>query len=822
MPLSPRDIITQGTWHHALFTTYSLSLSFFESNLLNGGLRKKGCREIWVVADLDGYANSLAERQSRSVGQHYHLVPVALPRGVFHPKCGYLSGPDGDLLLIGSGNLTFGGYGKNIEVLEVFQSATHPTVFTQFADFLTALRNRQDFINPDNGWLDRFEPMARRAGSRTTAASDTPPPRLIHSTNQSVLDQLVETCRMIGPVSCARVLSPFFDPKAEAVVNLANRLALPRTVIGLVPGQDESSTFPFKTPPAALRAQAATIAVEGATRKLHAKWLELDLPENQRLTLTGSINATRQALCSTNNIEVGIIRVEPSSTSDRLHWKKAPLPTHSDSPDYEAPGLGNRALLHARLANDGWLLGRLFGTPCQSGLWRATLSRAEGDSITFQLSLAPDGQFSQKLESADQFIRSSGLQLRLFRDTTHARCWVQNDWLIELTHIGAVNAAPFIALFRGDATEEEEMAFLTFLHEGITDIAPQLAAHARSIKAAANSNSAPPIPEVSVDVAALAPSDGTTSNDARADTGADATSRGRRLAEVLHRLLKQFEETPDPVRSRSAVTQSEQDDLPDDEAVADTEDTEQTRAVHATERSLHRLRETVREHLGGDIASAAKRSLCSLWLIVELRTHLRGNDDNTAAFQFLREWFLQTSRACRCQSDTVPLDERMIIVAGLLGLTEPGSGRVGLHEAMEDFFANPATQAHFNSATRVPPLYSRLLPPGGDINSGISSIRSARTRRQEIAIVRDCATQRQTPPNDLSVFKSSDGKALHELLVSKQTKVCLKELNPDRQRSGCPHCYMTISPAAVATIRIQRLGRCINCQKFIYDLSPRS
>jgi len=62
-----------------------------------------------VVADVDGYQQSLAERQSSRVGQEYHLVPVALAKGVFHPKCSYLSGPDGDFLMANSGNLTFGG-----------------------------------------------------------------------------------------------------------------------------------------------------------------------------------------------------------------------------------------------------------------------------------------------------------------------------------------------------------------------------------------------------------------------------------------------------------------------------------------------------------------------------------------------------------------------------------------------------------------------------------------------------------------------------------------------------------------------------------------
>ena len=159
--LSPIEIIAKGRWDNALFTTYALSLTFFETHLIKNCLVKTGCRNIWVVADVDGYQQSLAERQSARVGQEYHLVPVALPNGVFHPKCSYLSGPDGDLLMVSSGNLTFGGFGRNVEVIEMFHSRQNPGVFRQFSEFLQALNERKDFLNPDNQAPDLGALMAK-------------------------------------------------------------------------------------------------------------------------------------------------------------------------------------------------------------------------------------------------------------------------------------------------------------------------------------------------------------------------------------------------------------------------------------------------------------------------------------------------------------------------------------------------------------------------------------------------------------------------------------------------------------------------------------
>ena len=141
MAESLAEVLQCRPWNRALFTTYSLSLTFFESVILRL-LRQSGCREIWVVADAQGYQSSLMERRSHGVGQEYHLVPIALPHGVFHPKCCYLEGPDGDLLAVGSGNLTFGGFGRNLEVMDVLSPESSPDCFREFGAFLNALRRR--------------------------------------------------------------------------------------------------------------------------------------------------------------------------------------------------------------------------------------------------------------------------------------------------------------------------------------------------------------------------------------------------------------------------------------------------------------------------------------------------------------------------------------------------------------------------------------------------------------------------------------------------------------------------------------------------------
>ena len=160
------DLLSRSAWRHALFTTYALSLSFFESEVLRP-LLFGGCDDIWLIADAEGYRASLMERRSMRVGQEYRLVPAALPKGVFHAKSIYLSGDDDDLLIVGSGNVTFAGHGRNnIENFEALVPEQHATAYSDFADFLESVGSRPDIKIARTEWIDEFAARARSAAQR--------------------------------------------------------------------------------------------------------------------------------------------------------------------------------------------------------------------------------------------------------------------------------------------------------------------------------------------------------------------------------------------------------------------------------------------------------------------------------------------------------------------------------------------------------------------------------------------------------------------------------------------------------------------------------
>jgi hypothetical protein len=117
--LAPLDLISAHPWRRVVFTTYALSLSFFEAVILDALVRGGG-REALILADVEGVRASLSEQGAQRVGKDYEVEPVSVTGGVFHPKISALADAEECHLLVGSGNLTFNGWGGNCEILEHF------------------------------------------------------------------------------------------------------------------------------------------------------------------------------------------------------------------------------------------------------------------------------------------------------------------------------------------------------------------------------------------------------------------------------------------------------------------------------------------------------------------------------------------------------------------------------------------------------------------------------------------------------------------------------------------------------------------------------
>ena len=135
MGLTPVDLVEAHPWQRVAFTTYALSLSFFEAVILDALVRGGGSSQALVLADVDGVRASISEQGAHLVGKDYEVEPVAVTNGVFHPKVSVFISADECHVLVGSGNLTFGGWGGNCEVLEHLHTSFAADAIADTADF---------------------------------------------------------------------------------------------------------------------------------------------------------------------------------------------------------------------------------------------------------------------------------------------------------------------------------------------------------------------------------------------------------------------------------------------------------------------------------------------------------------------------------------------------------------------------------------------------------------------------------------------------------------------------------------------------------------
>jgi hypothetical protein len=450
--LSPYEILAADRWHSALFTTFSLSLSFFEAVPLHA-LRARGARNIGILTDIVGYRASLSEAGVADAGRTYDLVPVRLSTGYFfHPKIMILAGDDGPRAAVGSGNLTFGGWGHNVEVLEYLAPQQAPTAFGDLADFLLfleidlapggRLQSSGDFaLGPMH---DACNQAARASGDGRT--------RVIHSYNGPVSRQLAARVDELGGATEVTVVSPFFGSPA-AVVELARTLRCDRVRVCVTGRAPEF--FDFDAAEAAgLRATPVRSDAFEPNSMLHAKIIEV-VCRRGRLILAGSVNATRAALTSDDNVEAAVLRIVP----DALLFGWCPADKRSPAEgEGSAPPSGG-ACLAARF-DGGKISGRMFGVSKPAGTWTGHLVSGPAQLPAGDVTVGDDGLFSLKPQHLHSLVRAT--QLVLAKDGAEVRGWLGFDQILAAVRERGPLAEAMIRLISGAGEPDDLAAILSF------------------------------------------------------------------------------------------------------------------------------------------------------------------------------------------------------------------------------------------------------------------------------------------------------------------------------------------------------------------------
>lgn len=817
--VGPHEIIADGKWEHALFTTYALSLTFFETHILKAGLVRNGCQHVWVVADVDGYQQTLTERQSARVGQEYHLVPVALPNGVFHPKCIYLSGPGGDVLLVGSGNLTFGGFGRNVEVLEVLTAAEFPWLFDAFGKYLKSLGSRNDFMNPDPRWIKTFSDLAFNAAKGVTSTPDEGP-HLVHCVNSSIAGQLEDYFIAAGGASRLRFLSPFYDPNADAVRDVAGKAGCQRITIGLLPGREDESTFPFDVDLGkGLKLEAALLPAKKDGRSLHAKWLEADLKDGRRLILTGSINATRKSMCTADNVEVGLVRLQSNKAAKYLQWEPTQLPKHFERRSFSKAGLGNRWVVHARFTRETLLEGKLMGISDPAGKWESFLTRADGERVEFTATVGQDGTFRVQVPHAEHYATATAVQITLRRGKSEAVGWLHMEGILSLPRLPRLGVTSLMRLVNNEHTEDDDVALLEYLA-----LSAQNHLQTFKLEVKPRTKREPTAQQddgdhsLRVDLERLAPAN-EDSAIARQD-GALPTSDDY-LNEIFGRLRRRMLTSLGAIGSRG-ISGSTTDETKLEDEGSDDEEEAQPKKVTS---GLSRFEEKMRELADVNGPPDYLKAVFNMWLEVELLMRIERLKDIEGAEFFCRNWIRNAAQRCRKGAGVSTFDRHLITVtatlaANILGQDKDGEavGRlVQLHEDLERFCGGPVPRDFAASAlvTESGLVLSDHLrvTQGVGLAEALDQVLATRTFQQEIELILSWRNG-QPLPTDLQILKTPGGKLLAERMGG-TTKLDLVDFKPDR--NSCPKCHMEIHRSVRNELLAYRISKCLNCGRFIIN-----
>lgn len=403
----------------ALFTTFTVSLSFIDAVLLPQ-LRQVGCKDIFVLVDVNQANRSLAESSSQYAGRHYWVASVTAPGGgCFHPKLAYLRGEDEDVLAVGSGNLTHPGQGGQLEVLDLVTSKREPQVFKQFSSFASELAKRlgRDGTNA----AEFLREHAERAANLTRGVPEGPSngPTLIHTLTTAASEQIARLWREQAVEADSLVaLTPFHAPDGGPLQRLAREVGAQKVRLGL---DSHTRVAPFERGRlAGWKPEFVVPVFAERDRPLHAKVFEISGKEHT-LVVTGSVNGTAQSLETSKNVEVSLARWLPKGA---FEWESATPAKYSPNvfagadlgpPDY---------VVQATLEPDGAVLGMLTctrgGLPKSASvtLWREDETIAPPRAVV----VPPSGAFEFRLDKGLE--SPAGVQLQLDIGSASVRCWL--------------------------------------------------------------------------------------------------------------------------------------------------------------------------------------------------------------------------------------------------------------------------------------------------------------------------------------------------------------------------------------------------------------
>ena len=289
---------------NAIVLTHNIDFVFIQAVVLPA-LRRCGHPSLTVFADAQCASESYQYQHMvlDSLGTRFRVVPVAMKPGFrFHPKAVLLSGQKKGVLLVGSGNLTFGGWRENAETWCRFDSDDDGTApFSAFLDYLESVVA----LTPLRGRLTAEVNECFDGSLRPWAQNMVSPGGLIGrpSGGNSLIDQMKDVLQE-KPIQSLLIHSPYFDDGGHALRKLSSqfkvkvrvaaqirRSGLSIEAYGVLGDAIDPTTVNFQHRAAEDKLREAFI---------HAKWYAFE-HEDSFSIFQGSANCSQAALTIPGN-----------------------------------------------------------------------------------------------------------------------------------------------------------------------------------------------------------------------------------------------------------------------------------------------------------------------------------------------------------------------------------------------------------------------------------------------------------------------------------------------------------------------------------------
>jgi hypothetical protein len=465
--ISPLDLIEAHPWRSAVFTTYSLSLSFFEALVLDRLVRGGG-RGAFILSDLDGVRGALSEQGARRAGREYDVEPVSVHTGVFHPKLTVLIGEGDCHLLVGSGNLTFGGWGGNLEVFEHVHAGFAVDAIRDASEFFELLA---DSPNARHGAALKCQDTASALRQSAIGKHSDGNTRLLHTLRRSISAQIEELVEDLGGATRLIVASPFWD-KGAVLDSLCRSLKLDIAHVHSHPAGSVQGCFGSNWP----RHAATSVApicldiLKDEERRLHAKVFEV-LCKRGRAIFTGSPNATSAALGGGGNIEACVARIQRDAS---VGWTYVPaeVPDESVGSELENESFEQCGVLRARLEGD-MLYGEVL-EPKIRGMAKAILLTSEGEQSLGPVTIDRDSRFSMRAAGLElRFLQGSNFTLRVQGSEERAKAegFISLAVFSEISRRSGTMAPRLFALLTATETPADVAAIMSWIGDDPTVLA---------------------------------------------------------------------------------------------------------------------------------------------------------------------------------------------------------------------------------------------------------------------------------------------------------------------------------------------------------------